>query len=174
MDVFNDIAPYYPFVKMPYTTKRGYTRDDIRLMNEAWKRTDWLPHERETLNQHFNHVSYLGNEKARKEQMKPLYERYEAQKELFDRKIDKTTAYVYLFHNEVTNLHKIGFSSHPMKRFRTIMIKRKQLMSIEHLIPTPDPEQREAELHFMFRDKNIEGEWFDLSEDDLQDIKDMK
>jgi hypothetical protein len=42
-----------------------------------------------------------------------------------------------------------------------------------HTIGSPDPEELEKRLHCRFHDKRLNGEWFDLSPGDVQELKNL-
>lgn len=83
--------------------------------------------------------------------------------------------YVYLFYDAyVTKLHKIGISKNPRKRmdnFNAGMIYR--VVFMRHVIPTPDMAELEKRLHHIYRAKQANGEWYQLDESDVKEIKDM-
>jgi len=82
--------------------------------------------------------------------------------------IDKSTKHVYLMYNERNNYIKIGQSKNPKLREKTLQGEEPKL----HLLAIwQAPVKIEKELHSLYKDKSVRGEWFDLSFSDLQEIK---
>jgi hypothetical protein len=106
--------------------------------------------------------------------LKPLKSMKEFLIKEWSPKIDPTLEYVYIFYDYDDQRYKIGYSKSPVERCYQVMLKLNHVIGIEHLIPTTQPRELEATLHEVYHEKRQDGEWFDLSEDDLQDIKDMK
>jgi hypothetical protein len=82
------------------------------------------------------------------------------------KKNSPTNLYVMIDHH--TGHYKIGRSDSPTKREATLL---SQKSSIELLFFFPGTKNNEKMLHEIFRDKWIRGEWFELTEEDLQLIK---
>lgn len=78
--------------------------------------------------------------------------------------------FVYLLQS-VTGAYKIGFTANPKSRLRTFNVKLPFEVSYIALIETRDCAQLETDLHSMFANKRINGEWFNLSPDDVDYIK---
>lgn len=101
-----------------------------------------------------------------------IIEKTEYYKMIFDNvnldSIDKSTKHVYLMYNERNNYIKIGQSKNPKLREKTLQGEEPNL---QLLAIWEAPVKVEKELHRLYKDKNIRGEWFDLSFDDLQEIK---
>lgn len=79
------------------------------------------------------------------------------------------SGYVYLLHHN--GLHKIGVSSNVLKRLNQISPKMPYEVSLVHCIKTPDMFALESALHEKYADKRANGEWFELSESDVEYIK---
>jgi hypothetical protein len=84
----------------------------------------------------------------------------------------KNRGYVYLIKSP-TGAYKIGKTKNPKDRMRMFHIKVPFEIEIEHLVEVEDMQKLERGLHTMFRTKRINGEWFNLSEDDVQYIKSL-
>ncbi len=81
--------------------------------------------------------------------------------------------YVYLV-NEVNGVHyKIGRAVDPDDRIRTFNVKLPYKVELEAVIPTMDMIGLEAELHALFADKRVDGEWFALEPADVDYIKSL-
>lgn len=80
--------------------------------------------------------------------------------------------YVYLIKSD--NNYKIGISTNPIKRFKTIQSAIPFNIEIIHLIESCDYKKIERELHKKFYFKRINGEWFDLNNKDIEFIKSYK
>jgi hypothetical protein len=82
----------------------------------------------------------------------------------------KVVGYVYLLRANTGN-YKIGKTKDPSNRMRTFGIQLPFEVEYEHLIKSADMGRLEATLHKRFKDRRINGEWFDLSADDVAYIK---
>lgn len=72
--------------------------------------------------------------------------------------------FVYLMEDSRNGAFKIGRSRTPGKRERTL---QSEAPSVVLRIAVPGEEQHEKQLHAHFNDKNLRGEWFSLTADDL-------
>ena len=80
---------------------------------------------------------------------------------------------VYLMIDTTNNYHKIGISNKPNYREKTLQSEKP---TIELVISKEFPNRKmalvfEKVLHDTYSDKNIRGEWFDLSSSELEEIK---
>lgn len=80
--------------------------------------------------------------------------------------------YVYLIQS-ISQHYKIGRTRNPKDRLRTFNVKLPFEVDFIAVIRTKDMFSLEAELHQRFGDKRINGEWFDLSPDDVAYIKNL-
>lgn len=81
--------------------------------------------------------------------------------------------YVYLMVDTANGFHKIGISNHPEYREGTLQSEKP---TIELVCSKQYPSRLiasaiESALHTAFGKKRLRGEWFDLSEKDVNDIK---
>jgi len=77
-----------------------------------------------------------------------------------------SAGFVYIA--ECGGRYKIGYSKEPVKRIAGLQTGNPELVKLVGTIPgTP---AREDELHRAFRAKHIRGEWFSLTESDVQAI----
>jgi hypothetical protein len=67
--------------------------------------------------------------------------------------------------------YKIGLTSDPISRLKTFTVKLPFKVSYELVIPTEDMAGLEKELHTRFESKRVEGEWFALTDQDVNDIR---
>jgi hypothetical protein len=79
-------------------------------------------------------------------------------------------SYVYLMKNERNGYIKIGKSNNPKYREKTLQSEEPEISLIfkKNVI---NPSTKEKNLHKKYSDKRIRGEWFDLTEQDISDIK---
>jgi hypothetical protein len=85
----------------------------------------------------------------------------------------KEECYVYLMIDTTNNYHKIGISNSPYYREKTLQSEKP---TIELIISKKYPSRQiassiEKALHETFKTKNTRGEWFELSETDIIEIK---
>lgn len=69
---------------------------------------------------------------------------------------------------------KIGFSVHAGARERQLQIQLPQPAHLIHIIKTDDPRGIEAYWHQRFASKRRNGEWFELTVDDIRTFKKRK
>lgn len=81
--------------------------------------------------------------------------------------------FVYLMLDSVNNYHKIGISNNPEYREKTLQSEKPtiELISHKHYPTRKIAESIEKALHESYKDKRIRGEWFILSEEDINNIK---
>ena len=85
----------------------------------------------------------------------------------------KFPGYVYLIKSE-TGHYKIGRTNNPDNRMRAFGIKLPFRVHYEHLIKSKDMCALETELHQRFAQKRLDGEWFNLSDEDVAYIKSLQ
>jgi hypothetical protein len=85
-------------------------------------------------------------------------------------KIDNS-GYVYFYGSLYHKIVKIGCSNNP--KFRVLSFKNEYPFDTELIltIPTSDKLKLEKYYHRRFLDKRITGEWFGLSERDIEEVK---
>lgn len=88
------------------------------------------------------------------------------------KKHDVKYDYVYLMKSG--RFYKIGCSSNVERRNYDLGIKLPESLEILHKIATDDPVGIEDYWHNRFKDKRKQGEWFDLSKEDISDFKRRK
>lgn len=91
---------------------------------------------------------------------------------MFDVKLLDTGEYVYLLQDvSVTGYCKIGYTNNPARRLYEFDTKLPMKIVVIHIIKCSNMERLEKALHMYFREKRINGEWFDLNHDDVAEIK---
>lgn len=101
------------------------------------------------------------------EKYHPIYE-YDIKEELSTVEV----CYVYLMKDLANNYHKIGISNKPHYREKTLQSDKP---TIELIASKKFPSRQiassiEKALHNTFNNKNIRGEWFDLTQKDIEEI----
>jgi hypothetical protein len=82
--------------------------------------------------------------------------------------VTKNFSYVYLMINTDTSLFKIGFSTNPKYRERTLHSQEPSI----HLIACWESDKKtEKKLHEKFKQKRIRGEWFRLNLVELAELE---
>lgn len=80
--------------------------------------------------------------------------------------------YVYFIQQETTNYVKIGFTKEdPIKRLSTLKTSSPFDLKIIGLIETDNCVKKESDLHNIYKEKRVKGEWFLLSDEEIQFIK---
>jgi hypothetical protein len=80
--------------------------------------------------------------------------------------------YVYVLRSS-TGAYKIGLARNPQNRLETFTVKLPFEVEYDTLIKTDDMRRLEAELHARYAHKRINGEWFTLDADDLEELRAM-
>lgn len=80
--------------------------------------------------------------------------------------------FVYLIRS-ASGYYKIGRTKNPDDRIATFSVKLPFEVEYEHLIETTDMYQLEKDLHARFADRRVNGEWFDLTDDDVAYVKSL-
>ncbi|TWT07876.1 GIY-YIG nuclease family protein [Planococcus sp. CPCC 101016] len=83
----------------------------------------------------------------------------------------KAPGYVYFVQEYMTGSFKIGKTKHIDRRMNVFNVKLPFENKLIFLIKTADHHQTELAFHHHFSDKRLEGEWFNLTRDDLAWIK---
>lgn len=83
----------------------------------------------------------------------------------------KRDGYVYVLKQIGGDYYKIGRTSNPDNRRETFNVKLPFRVEYEIVIKTDDMYLLERQLHSRFNAKWIDGEWFQLSPDDLEAIR---
>jgi hypothetical protein len=95
------------------------------------------------------------------------FERYNTkdhEQETTDNLKEERQKWLYLFRH-TNGLTKIGFSGNPSQRERTMQAEDPRV----HMLATrPGKLYQEKRLHRIYEDKRVRGEWFDLSDQDVE------
>lgn len=108
------------------------------------------------------------SERQRRQQEKKEFEARE-----IIRTPDDGTGFVYLIQS-VTGHYKIGKTKDPNKRIQTFNVKLPMEVEYLHLIPCENRHEAERTLHARYANKRVNGEWFNLSPDDITAIKSIE
>ena len=84
------------------------------------------------------------------------------------------SGYVYLAHAKHSDRYKIGYSKKPIQREEQLKGQSPEPITFIHTIKTDDIEKLESDLHLLFQEKRVHGEWFDLSESDVKYVLSLK
>ena len=86
---------------------------------------------------------------------------------------DKGTCYVYLMIDTTNNFHKIGISNNPKYREHTLQSDKPtiELICAKEFPSRTIAEAIESALHKAYANKRIRGEWFNLEDNDIIEIK---
>ena len=81
--------------------------------------------------------------------------------------------YVYLMIDTTNNFHKIGISNYPKYREKTLQSSKP---TIELICAKSFPSRKiaksiERALHTTFANKRLRGEWFELDDNEIEEIK---
>ena len=89
-------------------------------------------------------------------------------------KENRRKGHVYFLKNPSNGLIKIGRSSQIETRINQLSIELKQPLELIKKIPKEDTHIAERELHELYADYRVHGEWFDLPESEIQKIKELE
>ena len=85
---------------------------------------------------------------------------------------DPEREYIYAI-GHPHNYTKIGHSSNPNRRLRSIQIGSPYKLWVIAQFPVANPKQVEAALHDHWSDKHERGEWYDLEIEDFDELSDL-
>ncbi len=80
------------------------------------------------------------------------------------------TGYVYLLLAPKEGLYKIGLSADPSKRAKAVQSEVQQGCLLVHTIKTNNAPRLEADMHALFASERVQGEWFRLSAENVQEF----
>ncbi|MBT9187441.1 GIY-YIG nuclease family protein [Zobellia russellii] len=103
----------------------------------------------------------------------PNYQPTEFKKEESIKETAIEFCYVYLMHDTSNKYYKIGISNKPEYRERTLQSEKPTIEMIQcKKFPVRKiAESIEKALHQTYSDKRLRGEWFELSKEDIEHIK---
>jgi Meiotically up-regulated gene 113 len=79
---------------------------------------------------------------------------------------------LYIIKNS-ESYYKIGYSNDPSSRLKQLSTGSSLSLSIYKTYITENDSLLEAYLHSYFKYQNIQGEWFDLSDNDLMKVDEL-
>lgn len=92
-------------------------------------------------------------------------------KDKADKRINYRKGYIYLLRAIAPhNYYKIGLSKDPATRIESMGVKLPFPIEPIHTFPTNDMYRTEKALHEKYADKRVNGEWFELSPEDVAGI----
>lgn len=80
------------------------------------------------------------------------------------------SGFVYLIRNSMTNHYKIGITNNVQDRLQHLQTANSAKLELLNSVKTSDPPLLEKELHTKFAVKRLEGEWFKLTNVDVEYI----
>jgi hypothetical protein len=85
------------------------------------------------------------------------------------------SGYIYLYGNSKFNWYKIGRSNRPNARIAALdAIQLPFECHVLHTFLADDAVKAESDIHSLYSDKRQNGEWFELSRKDIEEIKSIK
>lgn len=85
--------------------------------------------------------------------------------------IKSKVGYVYLIHDPRRQIYKIGMALDPAARFRSLQSDNNHALKLLHTIPCSDYRTSEQHLHQIYAERRTNGEWFALTQSDVDEIK---
>lgn len=85
---------------------------------------------------------------------------------------DKYKGFVYLLRAD-NGIYKIGCTKRPDARIKQLGIQLPYELEVICLLPAQDMRLLESKLHERFNERRVNGEWFQLTESDIEEIKQM-
>ncbi len=173
-------APAFAIAPKVYAAARLYI--SVSLIAENWGGAQFVARyaEYEQRERFLENISAFFDAKYDKlmpdigEEMKNLRALYQRPEFYPERpKVEKvrtpSKGYVYLI-SDGNGCYKIGKTKQPSERLKTLRIGSPRLEYVA-LIPTNDMTALETSLHEIYRGARAVGEWFDLTPDDVMQIK---
>jgi hypothetical protein len=121
-------------------------------------------HEKSTVAQVFNILL----EQFRIEQEENARQWNERARYLDSQPRERQKTFIYVMLDKRSGYYKIGRSKDPKYRERTLQSETPEIEMLFHFDGYPNQEKA---LHAKYAEKRIRGEWFELAEQDLEDIK---
>lgn len=84
------------------------------------------------------------------------------------------TGFIYLIQSANSHLYKIGKTTDISNRMQMFAVKLPFHIDLIHTITSDDYNAAERKLHEKYADKRVKGEWFELTEKDVAQIKKIK
>lgn len=154
----------YVYVKVQKRKKAEWRRQELLKYNSGVQKkviNNMISCINDTLR--FEKYNLSTGEKQKKRKLKEQY--YEYQNQL-------TTSFVYIIQEEANGYIKIGKANDPIVRIvRGLGAKTPYKMRVLHLIPTHLPFEVEKWFHTRYEKKRLNGEWFHLSVQEIQNVQ---
>lgn len=83
---------------------------------------------------------------------------------------NKFDGYVYLLYSPTNNTYKIGRAKEVYNRYGSIAKQSPVEIKLVHQFKSSNASKAERELHSRYASKRVLGEWFSLSEQDVEAI----
>jgi hypothetical protein len=157
-----------PFILQPFVNKKKYyTYEDLLLLEKAIENTKRYYEVNNINPYHENHLQLKQKERDKIQAKKIAEEEHRIWQ---SKRKSVKLAYIYLLHDPANNVYKIGKAKNVKSRFGSIKTGN---INVELITNTSIAvnQKHEDELHRMFKDKRIGGEWFDLDETDIKNVK---
>lgn len=84
--------------------------------------------------------------------------------------MNESVNYIYVMKNQRNGFFKIGSSKNPEYREETLQAEEPEIVKIS---ATPGPKEIERQLHRLFSDKRLRGEWFRLTDEEAETIPNL-
>ncbi|MGL5064255.1 MAG: GIY-YIG nuclease family protein [Microcoleus sp.] len=81
------------------------------------------------------------------------------------------SGFIYVLKAEKSPYSKIGFTQNPKQRLKQIQAASGSVVSFVYLKESNDVVALEAKLHDLFKEKRVTGEWFELTSEDIEQIR---
>lgn len=89
-------------------------------------------------------------------------------------RLEHPAGYVYIIQDvEVSKAYKIGRTNHPKRRLNRFGVELPFKTEVIHILRTDNAVEAEKRLHEKYARRHKRGEWFDLSEEQLEEIRQM-
>jgi hypothetical protein len=81
--------------------------------------------------------------------------------------------YIYVFNDTQKKMFKIGYAKYPSQRLKQCQTGNAGKIAEVCRIATNDMKSLEKELHRLYAHRRVAGEWFQLTWDDLAELRAM-
>jgi hypothetical protein len=85
----------------------------------------------------------------------------------------KISGYIYLLFDETIEVYKIGLTKDLKNRVRGIQAQSCSRISLVKSVFTDDTFGNESRIHSMFENKRVQGEWFKLTDSEVDLVKEQ-
>jgi len=163
---WNNHVKYYislnSFLKLEYRKIKKYAfeyLDFFKKIGLCLKTTNY----QERINWYNRYANQIKQAKKDIELLKNNEYKFIQLNKLESQKIHKQESQCYIIKDENTGLYKIGRSSNPLNREKTLQSEKPLLKAVKIF-----KEDHEAELHDLYKKQRVRGEWFKLTKLQLQ------